>query len=210
MIVANQDDSGKLADPLDAVVRRAASGDAESLEALLVAVTPRLKGIVRRIFGGSYAEADDRLQEILVAICDALPAFEYRSTFSYYAARIATRHCVFVRQRQRVRDQLLETHLAQTDAPSGGFSRPEVQAIAAAKRELLSELLEGLPPAQRDSFALRWASDLSLDEVAAAMGVPVNTVRSRLRLAKLALIERMKANPAQYEDLYSVRFPSLP
>lgn len=60
----------------------------------------------------------------------------------------------------------------------------------AAMRAALAEL----PAAQREVLALRLQGELSYDEIAGVLGVPVGTVRSRLHHAVQALRERMAAD----------------
>jgi RNA polymerase sigma-70 factor (ECF subfamily) len=65
----------------------------------------------------------------------------------------------------------------------------------------LRTLLEELPEIQAETFALRVALGYSMQEVAAATGAPVNTVRSRLRLAREALRRRIEQDPSLSEVL---------
>ena len=73
------------------------------------------------------------------------------------------------------------------------------QVLATRRRELLRELLEELPEEQAEALTLRVIMGWSLEEVASASGAPVNTVRSRVRLAKEALRARIEAKPALAE-----------
>jgi RNA polymerase sigma-70 factor (ECF subfamily) len=72
-------------------------------------------------------------------------------------------------------------------------------AVGSRRRELLRELLEDLPEEQAEALALRVVMGWSLEEVAQASGAPVNTVRSRVRLAKEALRQRIEALPGLAE-----------
>jgi RNA polymerase sigma-70 factor (ECF subfamily) len=65
----------------------------------------------------------------------------------------------------------------------------------------LRSLLDELPPVQADTFALRIALGYSMQEVADATGAPINTVRSRVRLAKEALRRRIEEDPTLAELL---------
>jgi RNA polymerase sigma-70 factor (ECF subfamily) len=57
------------------------------------------------------------------------------------------------------------------------------------------ELLDELPEEQAEALAMRFMLGSSLEEVAQASGVPVNTVRSRVRLAKDAILKRLAGEP---------------
>ena len=56
-------------------------------------------------------------------------------------------------------------------------------------------LLGELPEAQAEAMVLRLALGYSIEEIAGISSAPINTVRSRLRLAKDALRSRIEADP---------------
>ena len=86
-------------------------------------------------------------------------------------------------QESNVHEDLVAT-FDELDADPRGTTSPEEEACAAHRRETLRALVGGLPELQAETFALRVALGYSLQEVAETTGVPLNTVRSRLRLAK--------------------------
>ena len=65
-------------------------------------------------------------------------------------------------------------------------------------------MLDELPPPQAEVLILHCALDFTVDETAAAMGRPVETVRSRLRLAKRALRERI-GESAELAEILEMR-----
>ena len=58
-----------------------------------------------------------------------------------------------------------------------------------------------IPEEQAEALGLRIMLGWSLEEVAQAAGAPLNTIRSRLRLAKEALRKRIEAAPELYAAL---------
>jgi RNA polymerase sigma factor (sigma-70 family) len=83
--------------------------------------------------------------------------------------------------------------------PSEDCAPDHSDDLGSRRRDLLRELLEDLPEEQAEALTLRVVMGWSLDEVARASGAPVNTVRSRVRLAKEALRARIAAHPALAE-----------
>jgi RNA polymerase sigma-70 factor (ECF subfamily) len=73
---------------------------------------------------------------------------------------------------------------------------PSESAAAARRREAMRSLLDQLPLEQAETLTLRVVLGMSLGEVAEATGAPVNTVRSRVRLAREALRKRIEGDPA--------------
>ena len=61
------------------------------------------------------------------------------------------------------------------------------------------DALDGLEPGDREIVMLREFDALSYDEIAAVLGVPINTVRSRLFRARAALRRRLCGEPAETE-----------
>jgi RNA polymerase sigma-70 factor (ECF subfamily) len=72
---------------------------------------------------------------------------------------------------------------------------------APRRRALLRALVDELPEAQAETLVLRVMLGYSIAEVAETTGVPANTVRSRLRLAKEALKSRIVQDHALAELL---------
>ena len=67
--------------------------------------------------------------------------------------------------------------------------------IAERRRELLRTLLREMPETQAETLMLRLALGHSVEEIASITNAPLNTVRSRLRLAKEALRSRVGNDP---------------
>ena len=96
---------------------------------------------------------------------------------------------------ERGDDDLADVEL-QTTATT-----PHDDAIADRRKNAVRELLGVLPPEQAEALALRVALGWSLEEIAAASSTPLNTVRSRLRLAKEALRRKIESDPVLSEEL---------
>lgn len=180
---------------------RAASGDLAGTQEFLAYVWPTLTRVAAGVLGARHAELDDAVQQSMIALVRALPAFRGECHPAGYASRITLRVALRVRRnvkRDVNRREALEQLSSGDDdvASAGGQSE---QTLGSRRRELLRELLEDLPEEQAEALTLRVVMGWSLDEVARASGAPVNTVRSRVRLAKEALRARIEAQPALAE-----------
>lgn len=182
-------------DPMLALVRRAAGGERAAQSELLRKLAPALLRGIRRMTGGG-PEVDDLLQESMLAVLAALPAFRGESSVERYATRIAVRTAIASRKRARERRGFLDEHVRASEPLEGAVATPAEEALAARRRTILRDLLTELPEAQAETLAMRVVLEYSLEEVAEATGAPVNTVRSRLRLAREALRERIEREPA--------------
>jgi len=89
----------------------------------------------------------------------------------------------------------------QPSRSGGAGSLARRHDAAARGREALGRLLDDLPTSQAEALVLHVALGFTVEEVAAAVGRSVETVRSRLRLAKQAVRDRIEASPALGEIL---------
>jgi len=138
---------------------------------------------------------EDLVQEVLIAVIDALPSFRGECTLLHFAIRIAARRTTAVRRRSRSITGWLELFWRNEHPLSAEPVSPRDETISDRRRTLMRTLLGELPEAQTEAMVLRLALGYSIEEIAAISSAPINTVRSRLRLAKDALRSRIEADP---------------
>jgi RNA polymerase sigma-70 factor, ECF subfamily len=178
------------------LARTAAAGDVRATRQLLELVAPRVVRAVGAVMGATHAEVDDAAQLALIGFIQALPSFRGECDPAQFAARIAVRTAGAVRRRARARGSC-EDHSVDLDT----IESPVSVAPGDRRRGLMRSLLDRLPEEQAEALALRIVLGWTLKEIAATMGAPINTVRSRLRLAKEALRERISEDPVLAEAL---------
>jgi RNA polymerase sigma-70 factor (ECF subfamily) len=182
-----------------ALAREAAAGNGVATGRLLRLLAPRLGSIVRAIMGGGHPDRDDAIQLALIAFVQALPAFRGECDPAGYASTIAVRTALAARKRARARDARQE--VAGAVEMEGGTLSPGDLADAHRRKEILRQLLGALPPEQGEALAMRVVLGWSLEEIATHMKAPVNTVRSRLRLAREAMKRRIEGDASLLEAL---------
>lgn len=182
-------------DPTLSLAQAAARQEPAALRQVLEQVSPTLLRVVRRILGVSHPAVEDVLQESLVAFVKALGAYRAESSLRSYGSRIAVRTALAYNRQARERRAWDAEH-ERTELPlAEGSGSPEDAAQAERRRQALRLLLSELPEEQAETFALRIVLGYSLEEVAAATGAPLNTVRSRMRRAREVLKARLDADP---------------
>jgi RNA polymerase sigma-70 factor (ECF subfamily) len=191
-------------DGLRALVAAASAGDAAAARRVLERAAPSVHRVVRTVLGPSGrhgAQVEDVTQDTLVALVHALGAFRGECSFVHYACRIAARVAVAARRARAAEAHLepLEAEGALDIAQDGGFAGDDPEAPR--RRALVRALLDELPEAQAETLVLRVMLGYSMTEVAQATGAKINTVRSRLRLAKEALKSRIEQDQALAEML---------
>ena len=167
---------------------------------LLRRVTPRVGRAVYATLGAGHPDADDVIQLSLIAFIQALAAFRGECSPESYACTIAVRTSLAARRRAAVQRARSGGDVEPDDMVSDAAS-PRDEVASTQRREIFRVLMDQLPDAQAETFLLRVVLGWSLDEVAEATSVPLNTVRSRIRLAKEALRRRIEADPSLAEAL---------
>jgi RNA polymerase sigma factor (sigma-70 family) len=182
------------------LARAAAHGDSAATGQLLRVLAPRLGRIVRAVLGAAHPDLDDAIQQSLIGLVQALPAFRGDCEPLGYATIIAVRTAVATRKRSRT-DQSRREDGVEADLMEGHQLSPGDEAAATRRKELLRSLLDDLPSEQAEALAMRVVLGWSIKEIATHSGAPLNTVRSRLRLAKEALKSRIEQDPGLVEAL---------
>ncbi len=171
------------------VVQAAARGDKAALRSVLLGVAPAVLGAIRATVGPAHPNLDDLVQESLMAVVAALPAFRGDCSLGHFARRIAVRRAIDgLRSSYRVEKRRAE--LNETEPA------PQSSTLLERRQQQWRTLLAELPPAQAEALLLRAVEGCSVEEIATLMDVPLETVRSRLRLAKASLRERLVSDDA--------------
>lgn len=178
------------------LARTAAGGDVRATRKLLEVVAPRVARVVRAVMGSYHPDVDDAAQLALIGFVQALPSFRGECDPSQFAARIAVRTAGAVRRRTRAR-----TGAEDRGVDVDGLESPPEEIEAARRREAIRSLLDALPEEQGEVLVLRIMLGWALKEIADTTGAPLNTVRSRLRLAKEAVRRRIADDPVLAEGL---------
>jgi RNA polymerase sigma factor (sigma-70 family) len=189
-------------DPLADLARRAVTGDAEAIRRLIETVGPAMCRAVTKVLGRDAADNDDVVQEALEGLLDALPSFRYQCGVLHFACRVAVLSALVNRRRASLRARWSgETAVPVEEWPDADQATPADQLVAARRRAVLGLLLDELPPAQAEVLVLHCALGYSIREIAGTLGRSDETVRSRLRLAKEALRDRIQADRELAEAL---------
>jgi RNA polymerase sigma-70 factor (ECF subfamily) len=176
--------------------RRAASFDRQAAESLLLAVGPAMVRTIRKVLGPRAPDVEDVLQEASEGLLGALRTFKGECTVRHFACRVSVFTALAWRRTVSFRGGQ-DLSVATAEAAERSTSRdesPAEEVLRARRREALEMLLDELPAPQAEVLVLHCALDFSIDEIAAAVGRPSETIRSRLRLAKRALRERIGAS----------------
>lgn len=171
------------------LIGAAKSGDKSSFEAL---IRPHQTALYRLALSvtANVDDAEDVFQETVVQVYRAINKFRGESSFSTWLYRIALNA-----GRNWVRSQCRaasERYINKSAAFAVEyFSSPEDDLITREQRHLVQKALISLPDHYRDAIVLRHYENLSYEQIASILGVPVGTVRSRLAEGRKRLLEAL-------------------
>jgi RNA polymerase sigma-70 factor (ECF subfamily) len=137
-----------------------------------------------RRLGVREADLMDMTQNVFVVVHRKLTGFEGRSDLTTWLFGICRRVAIDYRRSARIRREVPADarQIASLSGPQPGTDVPDKAHLAA----LAETLLDRLPDKLRVVFVLFELDEMSGDQIAALLDIPVGTVRSRLRLAREA------------------------
>jgi RNA polymerase sigma factor (sigma-70 family) len=161
------------------LVQLVAEKDADALEALYERYGKVAYSLARRILTDEVL-AQDVVQEVFLSLWRDAQRFDAgRGTLATYLLSMTHHRAVDVVRREenlrrrRTSDEVLEFR----PDPNPGV---EAEAEAAERRSEVRAALAQLPPAQREALALAYFGGYTQREVAALVGVPLGTVKTRM------------------------------
>jgi RNA polymerase sigma-70 factor (ECF subfamily) len=180
------------------ILQRAQKGDPEALNLLFESCRGKLFARVLRILPRGQ-DAEDAVQDAMLAAFTHLDQFEGRADFLSWATRIVINAALTQIRKTQSRPAI------SWDQVNGGIEgsfasefleeqkpTPEQMYQEMEHRRLLEEALRELPADHRRAIQLWTLMDCSLEETARALGVPVNTWKARLHRARRLLSLRCK------------------
>jgi RNA polymerase sigma-70 factor, ECF subfamily len=161
------------------LVERARRGDHDAFARLVDPTLARLDAAARLILRDPEL-ARDAVQETLIRAWRELPGLRDPGRFEAWLHRLLVNTCLdFLRRRRR---RPIEIELSPIDMPS-----QTDPAGALADRELVDAALRRLDPGHRAVVALHYLLGMPLPAVAASLGIPLGTAKSRLHNALAAM-----------------------
>lgn len=172
-----------------AVVARIAEGDEAALARLYDGTSRLVYGLAMRIVHETAA-AEDITIEVYLQV--------WRTAESYSASRGTVVSWLRTLARSRALDWLRspQGRFARRSEPLDDITRyvdsapnPESASIEANRTQLIARTMGSLPPEQREAIQMAFYGGLSHSEIAGRLGLPLGTVKTRIRLGMLRLRE---------------------
>jgi RNA polymerase sigma-70 factor (ECF subfamily) len=172
----------------EALIGRIAAGDKLAMQVLFARHHVRVFRFVLRLVRNETM-AEDLISEVFLDVWRQAGKFEARSAVSTWLLAIA-RFKALSSLRRRTEEELDEDAAAAVEDPGDD---PEVALQKKDKGEILRRALTDLSPDHREIIDLVYYHEKSIEEVAEIVGIPENTVKTRMFYARKRLSELLKA-----------------
>jgi RNA polymerase sigma-70 factor (ECF subfamily) len=173
----------------EVLIERIAAGDKLAIQVLFARHHVRVYRFVLRIVK-SQTIAEDLISEVFHDVWRQADRFNGESAVSTWLLAIA-RFKAFTALRRRTEDQLDEAQAAGIEDQSDG---PETTLHKKVNGEILQRLLTELSPEHRTIIDLVYYHEKSVHDVARIVGIPENTVKTRMFYARRRLAELLAAH----------------
>lgn len=187
------------------LIERAQRGDRSALNALVRKYETRAYQFAFRLTRNPE-EAADIVAEAFVRVYNALPNFKGNSLFTTWLYRILTNCFLDAKKKESKRQAVsLETTIATEDGEverqiEDPDASPHDDLLRDERAQRMESALQKLPEYQRAMILMYHAEQLSYEEIAEALDLPIGTVKSRLNRARLSLREHL----VKEEELFRI------
>ena len=155
---------------------------------------------------GNNEDAADLTQEAFTKAFNKLPSYEPRYAFSTWLFKIASNNCIdYIRKKRLVTLSIDETIKEDSDQEFSYNIRaevpdPEERLVKVQRARMMRSLVGQLSTKYRQMIEMRFYRELSYDEIATELGIPLGTVKAQLFRAKEMLHSQLK-DPAALDFL---------
>ena len=168
------------------LIDRSAAGDHEAFRQLVIRHHRLVINVAFRALG-ELSLAEDVAQEVFLKVYKALPGYRHEKPFKHWLHRVAANAVTDALRRRRPVVSLD----GMEQPPASRESDPLDVATRHDLQRAVRQAIASLPSHYRDTIALQAFGELTYDEIAKTLDIPVGTVMSRLNGAKRLLRERL-------------------
>lgn len=170
------------------VLERASRGDMDAFEQVYKATSSFVYNVASRITRNS-ADAEEVTQDVFMKIYKNLKSFRFRCAFKTWVYRITVNTAINrYRKSKREEKGRVDSDFIIESLPDSRL--PTEGVIQSDNETRLNALLDILSHEHKTCLILREIEGLSYQEISDTLKIPVNTVRSRLKRARQALLEK--------------------
>lgn len=155
--------------------------------------------------------AQDVVQEAFLKVFKSIGKFQFRSSFKSWLYRVVVNEAITLLRRRKIKEDLDPTpdiSLGPAARNASHAWQPEEAALESEERHLLRWAIGQLDPVHRSVVVLKYFHEFSDTEIAAVIGCPAGTVKSRLHRAR-ELLRHAMAKQMGRPDLVALSYARL-
>lgn len=167
------------------LLSRVAASDQAAFAQLFDELAPHVLALIRRVLV-DQAQSEEVLQDVFLELWQSAARFDAtRGTVVAFVMTLGHRRAVDrVRASQAARERDLRAGIRDLATPAAG---PEETVEISVEGDRVTSALERLSPLQREAISLAYYAGLTHSEIATRLGVPLGTVKTRVRDAMIRL-----------------------
>ena len=184
-------------DPIDLnLLQRIAARDTAALAELYDRHSRLLFGLILRIVR-DRGEAEDILQEAFVRVWTRAETYDAQVGGPLaWIVRVARNYAIDRLRARRVRASVdapaIDLAAVEAAALATGIQTPEAAVLIAERRRALTDAMAGLPAEQRQLIEAAFFEGYTHSELARRFGLPLGTVKTRIRTGMIAMRQRLE------------------
>jgi RNA polymerase sigma-70 factor (ECF subfamily) len=179
-----------------AIIARAIAGEQRAYEELMNRYRSQIYSLMYRMVHSS-AESEDLVQEAFMKAFTSLKNFNYEYAFSTWLYKIATNNCIDHLRKKKLQTMSIDAPIAYKDTtytyeiPDLTYY-PEKEMMRNERNSLIKVAIDDLPEKYKTVIFLRHSEELSYEEIAAMLKIPIGTVKARIFRAREMLNKFLK------------------
>lgn len=195
---ASSAEVGTVDDPLAALVGRCRCGDMDAFEQVVAETQSGVYNLAYSVLG-NHEEAEDVTQEVYLRVWRALPAFRGEARFTTWLYRIAVNSSLNRRRKLGGRFDEMEDE-GMLERIASATVDPAVAAIEGERNLALWTAVRRLPDKYQVVINLFYRQQLTYDEMAEVLAMPMGTIKAQLSRARRALAGMLRAGQKVQHD----------
>ncbi len=169
----------------DEIIIKAVEGDLDAFEYIYQRSASFFYNVALRIVN-RREDAEDVVQEVYMIMYKQLKSFRFDSSFKTWGYRITVNTAINYAKRASRNNHTSMDVREETHVP---VQASTLQLDENSKNDMVEKLLEILNVEQKACIILRSQQGLSYEEISQTLGIPINTVRSRIKRAREAMMK---------------------
>jgi len=187
----------EISDISNELLKSAAKGNMNAFEAIYKASSGFVYNVALRVTCDKE-DAEETVQEVFIKLFEGLKDFQFKSAFKTWIYRVSVNTALNLRKKAGSRaGRQVEFDESIANSEMSGEDNVEKIITDNSNREIVDKMIGMLSPDYRACIVLREMQGLSYEEIAKALGLNINTVRTRLKRAREILAKEVLVNELQ-------------